>query len=118
MEDRERPQDLAGGHPANRDLFFLNAFNQFPIPRNHGISTQPELAHLEILDNIEQSINMVVMRVREDHGIEPSYTAREEVRRKNAFADRKCALVAQVEEPAGRHAAAVDQHSIAGGEFD
>src|SRR5437867_10116056 len=118
MQNVERTDRLTRRHPSNGNLLLLNAFDQFPVSWNHWITPQPEFADLEVFDHVEEAIHMIVVRVSQDDGIQPPDASREQIWRDDALANRECAFVAQFEEPPGCDATSIDQHAVAGREFD
>ena len=63
MQNRKRSDGLAGAYPPNGNLLLLNTFDQFAVSRNHGITSQPKFADFEVVDHLEQTVHVVVMRV-------------------------------------------------------
>src|SRR5439155_4716211 len=118
MQNGERTDRLTRRDPSNGDLLLLDALDQVAVPWNHWITSQPKFADLEVLHHAEKAVHVIVVCVRQDHRIQPPNATREQIWRDNALANRECAFIAQLEEPPGSDAAPIDQHAIAGGEFD
>src|SRR5436190_605931 len=118
MQNGERIDSLAGCYPPDGNLLLLNAFDQFVVSRSHRITSQPEFADFEVFDDGEQTVHVVVMRVRQNNRIQPPDSPPEQIRRYHALADREGAFVPQVEKSPGSDAPAIDQHSITGRKFD
>src|SRR5262249_7075964 len=79
VQDREWPDRLSGGYPANPDLLFLETLDQLPIPGDHRIAAQPAFSDPEACEPGEQAIHVIVMRMCQDHSVQPAYAARKQI---------------------------------------
>lgn len=93
VQDGEGVDLLAGPEPSDGDLAPIDLFEQVSILRDHRVPTEPNLSDFEILEDIEQAVNVVVMRMGQDDGIEPPDPPFEQVRAHYVFANRKGSLV-------------------------
>ena len=90
---------ISCGQRSDRHAAILGLLNQITISGNHGIPAYPEFSHLEVAEYVGKSIEMVVVRVRQHHGMEPAYSARKQVCAHHILADRESALVLKSKEP-------------------
>src|SRR5947209_13804693 len=99
MQNGKVADRLTGRHPTDRDLSFLDHLNQLPILWRHGIPAQPDFADFEVPNHAEQAIHVIVMRVRQNDGIQLPDSAPKQIWRYDALADRKRAFVPKIEKP-------------------
>jgi hypothetical protein len=109
---------LAGKDPPDWYLKSLNIFDKPSKRGNHWVSSQPDLSDLKISDDIQQTTQMIVMSMCQDHNIEPANAAGKEVGTYHILSNGKAAFVAKAQEPSGCSAAPIDQHSPPGRELD
>ena len=63
MQHGELAQPLAGNDKAQRHAASLGQFEKGAIGGNHRVASQPQFSHFEVRQDIEQSGQVVVVRV-------------------------------------------------------
>ena len=80
-----------------------------------NVASHPQFANLKIAQNCGEAAQVVLMRVRQRHYVEPLQPARPEKWRDHVFADVN-ARPPRTDIRAARQAAAIEQHRLTAGE--
>ena len=107
IHDPERADSVSRPQPTNRYVASVDLLDQFSVPGDEGVVAQPDFTDFEVANQIEQTIHMVVMGMRQCDRVQTPESSREQVRADDVFPDRKSALA-----PRGAIATRGDSASI------
>src|SRR5262245_51155202 len=118
MQHPDLSKFLARGYPSDGNLPALNRIDECTVGGDHRVTSEPHLSDLEIGDDVEESVHVVVMSMRENDHIQAPNAPVKQIGTHHILADREGTFVAQTQETACRDAPSIDQHAASIGKFD